>query len=145
MDDAGRQAFDGWFDSLQGRWVSVVLAGRIIGGRYGESPQTPRAYSYAAGTLRIEFATTELLTVERPSDVQQRGDGSLIIPQADSATFGWHYYGRPQTPENWCEMRYRREGDKYCFEQSGPIGDQWHDLTLGSPLVELEVGSAGVE
>ena len=95
-----------WFASHKGQCVDVVVAGRVFGGRYGESPQLVRQYELTDMGVIIRFETTEVLTVVNPSMFTLGDHGHLIVPRADEVVFGWHYYGRPQSPENWCEERY---------------------------------------
>jgi hypothetical protein len=97
---------DNWISKKRGESVSIVLAGRIFGGRYGESPQEPKGYEYGNNTLTIRFGTTELLELVEPESVSIGPHHELAIPRAKSAVWCWHYYGRDQTPENWCTESY---------------------------------------
>lgn len=131
---------DAWLKSARGHAFDLVIAGRIFGGRAGESPQRPEAYIVTAEGLVLQFggATvvpfteldgrrhplrqggTERLTLARPSGLSVDAGGSLQIARAAEARFGWHYYGRPQLPENWCEDRYRLQGDEVERTVTGP-------------------------
>jgi hypothetical protein len=83
--------------------------------------QSPREFDFDGRTLRVWFATTELLTVAEPSDFVLGEYGQLIVPRAEAATFGWHYYGRPKTPETWCEVVYQLSQDWVLMWRSGPL------------------------
>jgi len=110
-----------WLSSNRHRFVDVIIGGRVFGGRYGESPQQPRKGEIRGDTLTIRFATTERLIVIGSSEPLIGQDSELIIPSAVSATFGWHYYGRPQTIENWCEEVYVLRGHSVEFSRIGPL------------------------
>jgi len=113
---------DNWVSQKSGEWVSIVLAGRIFGGRHGESPQEPKEYQYSNRILTIQFGTTESLVVVEPEGVWIDANNELIIPQAKSTMWGWHYYGRKQTPENWCTESYVFNKDNLVqLTVTGPI------------------------
>ena len=57
----------------------------------------------------------------RPDSLIAESDGSLRISRAEEVIFGWHYYGQPQIEENWCEDRYRLDGDHVTHVVIGPI------------------------
>lgn len=67
----------------------------------------------------IRFATTERLVITDPSQARIGEYGELIIPNALDVRFGWHYYGEPQSPENWCEIIYRRDGSQVTYISTG--------------------------
>ena len=129
MDATYRHVFDEWFSRYRGRWITLVLVGEIFGGRYGESPQTPRSFSVDKDSVRIGFDTTELLTIVRPSGVLMVG-GSLKVHRADRVTFGWHYYGREHLNENWCQKDYRLDGNIIQFEGTGPLLPTSYSLSV---------------
>jgi hypothetical protein len=138
MNVSNTKVLAAWFGKSRGAYLDVILAGRVFGGRHGESPQQPRDYAYEGQTLRVWFAGTELLTVAEPTDFVLGKDGQLIVPRARTATFGWHYYGRPQTPENWCEEVYELSGDKVLMKRTGPLLPTEEEFPLqGERLVEL--------
>lgn len=110
-----------WLRLNLDHYRDIVLCGRVFGGRHGESPQLPRRYSCDKDVLRLYFATTEVLTVVSFASPFIHADGSLVIPDAHSVTFGWHYYGREQTPGNWCEVTYTRRSGTVHVVMSGPI------------------------
>lgn len=131
---------DAWLASARGRSFDVVLAGKIFGGRPGEAPQWPEAYERVADGLALQFGGgrdvlmterdgsrhplrqggTERLVVIRPAGISAGPDGSLAVARAEEARFGWHYYGRAQTEENWCEHRYRLREREVEREVTGP-------------------------
>ena len=110
-----------WFKKQRGEPISVVIAGRIFGGRHGESPQIPQQVEFRKSQLIINFATTEVLTVANPSDFILGKYDQLIIPWATRATFGWHYYGLEQTPENWGEELYELEDGIVRYTCTGSL------------------------
>ena len=132
---------DSWQHASRGHTFDVVIAGRIFGGRSGEAPQRPESYQitpdglrlFFGGGIEVPFAQadgtrmmlrqggTERLVVLRPDSLITESDGSLQLGRAEEVIFGWHYYGRPQTEENWCEDRYRLEGDLVTHAVIGPI------------------------
>lgn len=107
------------------RPVDLSFFGYWFAGRPGESPQTPRSCRGEGNTLVIEFAPTERLTIIEPDGTrigEEESDGAtLIIPTARQATFGWHYYGRERTPENWCEETYIDRGVMLEIVRTGPL------------------------
>jgi len=132
---------DSWLDRSRGQTFDVVIAGRIFGGRSGEAPQQPNSYQITPDGLQIFFASgvevqfvqpdgtrmtlrqggTERLIILRPDSLIAESDGSLQIGRAEEVIFGWHYYGRPQIEENWCEDRYRLECGLVMHVVIGPI------------------------
>lgn len=110
-----------WFSRHRGRPLDVSIAGRIFGGRPGESWQTPRSWSLQHSTLKIQFATTETLIVREPSAIRIGERDELIVPCAAEARFGWHYYGRPRTPDNWCEEVYKLTDSIVDLTRTGPL------------------------
>ena len=127
-----------WLSSNQGKYVDVIIAGRVIGGRLQESPQTPRELVVGDDSFTLRFATTEILVVRNPSGFVLGEYGQLIVPDADEARFGWHYYGRPQVPENWCQEIYRRRGKKVELVREGSLhpGEEGFQYS-GEKFVEL--------
>ena len=127
-----------WFADHRKRYLDVIIAGRIFGGRHGESMQCPTGYDCDETVLAIRFATTERLIVDHPSDVQRGEFGQLIIPHATKAVFGWHYYGREQTPENWCEETYESHDNGMQLTRTGPLMPGVEQIQCsGEPFVEL--------
>jgi len=109
-----------WFGKKYGQYVEIVLAGRVFGGRVGESPQRVRAFQWIDDILVVRFKTTERLVITGIADVNI-GDCDALVISAEDARFGWHYYGRPQSPENWCEEIYRRHNKTVRFARLGPL------------------------
>ena len=138
MDDAGLQLIEEWFAEHRGKSATLILAGRIFGGRYGESPQTPQSYHFESDTLQITFDATELLTIRRPKDAKLGRGGSLLLSRAEFVSFGWHSYGRPQTAENWCQERYELDGNVIHFERAGPLLPTSEDIA-GSRVTMVEL------
>jgi hypothetical protein len=114
-------ALEDWFAEHRDQHLDVIIAGRIFGGRHGESMQRPREFEFDGTTLQIRFATTEKLTVENALDIQLGEYGQLIIPRASRVVFGWHYYGREQTPDNWCEEIYKSNNGLVQLTRTGPL------------------------
>ena len=110
-----------WFSSNQGKYVDVIIAGRAFGGRLQESPQTPCELAVGEDSFTLRFAATETLEVKNPSGFVLGEYGQLIVPDADEARFGWHYYGRPQVPESWCQEIYKRRGSKVELVRQGSL------------------------
>jgi hypothetical protein len=142
---------DEWLANARGHSFDLVIAGRIFGGRPGESPQWPETYTLTTDGLVLHFGGgmvlpftepdgsrhplrqggTERLTLIQPSGLRQGTEGALAILRVAEVGFGWHYYGRPQTDENWCENWYRLQDDAVERSVTGPIRD-----TLRQPLPE---------
>ena len=94
-----------WF-KLKPEFVDIVMAGRIFGGRYGESTQQPESFFCGANFLRINFEPYEILTIFNPGEVSLDQDMDLVIDTASEVRFGWYYYGRDPISKNWCEDIY---------------------------------------
>jgi hypothetical protein len=45
----------------------------------------------------------------------------VSIHDAERSVVGWHAYGCPPTPENWCEAHYTRDGRFVLHTAIGPI------------------------
>ncbi len=99
-----------WRKQSSGRYFDVEIAGRIFGGRHGEAMQRPTTFQLVGRMLLIRFDGSERLALTRPSRVRIGRAGDLVIGGADDVRFGWHDYGRPRRPENWCEEIYLRPG-----------------------------------
>jgi hypothetical protein len=112
---------DRWFQKKREMWVDIVIAGRIFGGRHGESPQEPKTYELTSQGLLLRFSTTETLVVVGPESVMIGNCGELIVPSARKAVWGWHYYGREQAPENWCTESYLLDNGIVTLSVTGPI------------------------
>jgi hypothetical protein len=127
-----------WLESHRDTWVDVEIAGRVFGGRHGESPQRPTGVQVSSDAVVITFGTTERLTVQRPTSIDIRGDSELVIQDGESATWEWHYYGRPQVPENRSRKVYTRRGGEVMVSSQGPMATPLEKWRLGrSPLVRL--------
>ncbi|MHC4404094.1 MAG: hypothetical protein ACYTG0_30940 [Planctomycetota bacterium] len=128
-----------WFADQRDQHLDVTIAGRIFGGRHGESMQQPRAYDFDGSVLQIRFAITEQLTVDNPSGFQRGEYGQLIIPHATRAVFRWHSYGRDQAPENWCEEIYESTDDRIQLTRTGPLmpGEEEEFQYSGGRFIEL--------
>ena len=110
-----------WCEVNKDNYIDVIIAGRVFGGRHGESPQLPRAFSYKDDILKVKFSTTGHLTVINPTNFILGQYSQLLIPVASKAVWGWHYYGRPKTEENWCEEIYNLHGKTIEFQRSGAL------------------------
>jgi hypothetical protein len=119
-----------WLKQSAARYFDIEIAGRTFGGRHGEAMQRPRAFQLLGSVLLIRFAGTERLVVTRPSGLRIGADGDLVIRRADDVRFGWHYYGPPRVPENWCEEIYRRRGRRIEFARLGPLQPRAETFTL---------------
>ncbi|MES4793329.1 MAG: hypothetical protein C4321_10435, partial [Chloroflexota bacterium] len=75
-----------------------------------------------SSTVRI--GGPERLTVGRPADVFVTVTGELVVTDAERVEFGWHYYGRLQTDQNWCDLVYQRREGQVEFDVTGPIRDR---------------------
>ncbi len=127
-----------WFERHRGKYLDVIIAGRTFGGRHGESPQAPRECEFENGELLIQFSTTERLTVFAPSDFMLGKYDQLIVPCAARAVFGWHYYGRDATPENWCEEAYELDNGTVRLTRTGPLNPGTESFEYGDDrFVEL--------
>jgi len=127
-----------WFTDRRNEYCDLIVAGRIFGGRHGESMQKPTGYDFDGTVLVINFATTERLTVHRPSRFERGEHGQLVVPRGTKAVFGWHYYGREQTPENWCEEIYEPVYDRIQLTRTGPLMPGTEDFVYdGNRFVEL--------
>jgi hypothetical protein len=132
----------GWFERHGSHAVDVVLAGRVFGGRHGESRKQALRYEVRANSMTVRFDQREFLKVDEPSEIVLGKFGQLLIPRAKSATFGWYYYGRPQATSTWCELVYHTKADAVIvMKRLGPIGPE--EATeeeiplLDQPFVEL--------
>jgi hypothetical protein len=99
----------------------LVIAGRTFGGRAGESPQRLSSASIEDDTLVVRFAPTEVLTVVRPARLEIGRRGGLTVRDAAEVSFGWHFYGRPQIPKNWCVQTCRFADATVLCTLTGPI------------------------
>jgi|SRR5579871_1754493 len=124
--DLAIEQWRAWLSGAPFDQVDVEIAGQIFGGRPGEAPQRPRSHEWEGDTLRMAFNTTESLVVRGPSGIELGSIGGvadggvLIIPEAREVRWGWHYYGRPETPENWCVLTYRFADGQVTKEVTGP-------------------------
>lgn len=135
MKDLG--PLESWFAVNRGWPCDLNFGGRIFGGRYGESRQVPRSYTWRKGALCIRFSTTEKLKVEDPAGLSIcRGD--LVISDAALVSWSWHYYGRPQIPHNLCIETYRRDGDMVRMTRSGPLSKSESWALAAEPLVAIQ-------
>lgn len=119
MED--KDLLDRWLSATRNSALSVIIAGRVFGGRYGEAPQQPRLLCVEGANLTICFNTTERLVVTDPSGIRLGEYQQLIVRDASQVTWGWHYYGRSETPENWCEERFKIRDQIIEFERTGPL------------------------
>jgi glyoxylate carboligase len=102
---AAEKTLKQWF-KLKPQFVDIIMAGRIFGGRYGESTQQPESFLCGDKFLRINFEPYEVLTVFKPGEVSLNQDMDLVIDIASEVRFGWYYYGRDPISKNWCEDIY---------------------------------------
>jgi len=128
-----------WVSARAGAYADVVIADRVFGGRYGESPQRISSASWFDTDLRIEFDPSEVLTITGAENFHIQAE-ELIVPKANQVVFGWHYYGGPRTQENWCELRYVFSGGKVSITTVGPTPGFDGFFTVASVAVRLVVG-----
>jgi hypothetical protein len=129
---------DRWLGTKQDSYIDLIIADRVFGGRLGESPQRPTAFQMVGPVLAIRFDSTERLTVAHPSGARVGSSGELIIPDALDVRFGWHYYGRPQIPANWCEEIYWRDANRVELVRTGPLHPETQVFRYkGSEFVKL--------
>ena len=119
-----------WYEKNKDKYVNIEMAGRIFGGSIDESPQKPREYFLTEDEFKLHFATTEVLTIINPSSFEIGSYQELIIPRADKVSFGWHYYGRSQTPENWCIETFELIEDMVQYTRSGPLNPMISSFTF---------------
>lgn len=117
---SGRNILEKWFGEKKDNYVDIIIAGRVFGGRLGESRQRPRSFQWIGDVLLICFETTERLVIAGIRDVTI-GDYNALVISAEDARFGWHYYGKPQSPENWCEEIYRKKGNIVVLVRLGAL------------------------
>lgn len=117
-----KASFVKWFEIHKGKYINIEIAGEIFGGRYGESPQLVCNYDIKSTEYKIYFDPTEVLTITAPSSFLIGSNNELIVDKALLVSFGWHYYGRSRTPENWCTVTYDlREDGLVVYNLSGPM------------------------
>lgn len=83
--------------------------------------QRPVAFQLMGPILVIRFDGTERFTVSDPQDIRLDEWGGLQISRASEVRYGHHYYGRPQTPENWIETIFRHHMDHVEIITTGPL------------------------
>jgi len=108
-----------WVARQGQRWLDLWLMGLVFGGRPGESPLVITNCEIDGARVHLTFDHDERLTVVGASGFLT-ADGGLTIPRADEVRFGWYYYGRPQSAENWSETRYVRDGERVSITTTGP-------------------------
>jgi hypothetical protein len=106
-----------WFELNLGKTFDVVLAGRVFGGRYGESLQKLQDATLEGEMLRLRFNTTELMTILEPRSIIFEANG-LSIGRAKMVEFGWHAYGTEEKPQNWRTIRYQDNGTQASIERT---------------------------
>jgi len=127
-----------WFEHAKGDYFNLYFAGLVFGGRPGESPQKVMSIQLTDPVLVVRFGSTERLTVTDPKGVKIVAANSLIIAEASDARFGWHYYGKPQLPENWCELIYRRQNSSVQVICLGPLSSGTEEFSYdGKAFVEI--------
>jgi|GEM_PF-5543243 len=131
-----------WFSNRSKRPINLRFSGCWFAGRPEEAPQNPISFSVGQDKLIINFEPTERLTIIEPEGIKivddTQNDFSLIIPVAERAVFGWHYYGRPQTAENWCEEAYFDKGQAIEMVRTGKLLPETKQLAkTASNFVEL--------
>jgi hypothetical protein len=108
-----------WFSAHEAQRFDLVIAGQVFGGRHGEAPQCLQSALLTPNGLRVQFDSTEVLSITTPAGILLEPQ-ALSVRSADEVVFGWHCYGREQTPENWCELRYTFSGNRVRVQSSGP-------------------------
>ena len=131
----GNKKIEKWLSGNRNKQFNIVVGGHIFGGRYGESPQTPKSFEITDEGLSINFNTTEKLTIKKPRIIIAFFSNIYIL-SANEVIFGWHCYGREQIPENWCEEAYTRRYLTINVTRKGPITEalpekeNWKQKTL---------------
>jgi hypothetical protein len=131
-----------WLALNIGRSFDVVLAGNVLGGRYGESPQKLKQATLEVETLRINFNTTELMIVVNPSGVSFEKNG-LLVKNAAEVVFSWHSYGTEANAENWRAIHCRADGSHVCIERLNSTRTEY-EFAVPTPeyLVQLVCSDA---
>ncbi len=110
-----------WLDQAKESRHDIIICGQFIGGRHGESMQRPVATQLLGPILVVRFDGTERLVITDPSGIRLGDFQELIISSANDARYGWHYYGRPQSPENWIEKIYRKRNNEIQLIRTGNL------------------------
>jgi hypothetical protein len=126
--EINKDSFFDWIKLTEKKWLSIIVAGQIFGGRPGEAPQTPKGFQIISDTLLITFNTTERLWVKNPVGIEIN-TGKLTIKSAKIIRWGWHYYGRPQTDLNWCEEVFIVNKDEITKTDLAPLDGQLETQT----------------
>ncbi len=123
--DKSKRTFLNWYENHKGLYVDIEIAGEIFGGRHGEAPQLVREYEIIEPNVyKILFSTTEILIITNPILFQLGKYNELIVDKATQICIGWHYYGRPQAPENWCNEVYELKDNNFVeFNLYGPMSE----------------------
>jgi hypothetical protein len=115
-----QEIFKSWADKYKHRRMTLIMGGRIFGGRYGETMPKLERHVVEAGRMLLFFDEQETLEVVNPGSValvaelmpgifSQKGlpeDETLVVRLCDRLRFTWYSYGRPPTSENLCEEVY---------------------------------------
>ena len=106
-----------WFELNLGKSFDLVLAGKVFGGRYGESPQKLKGATLEGEKLQLQFNKTETMTILEPRYVSFEENG-LCIERAKIVEFGWHSHGTEEEPQNWRTIRYQDKGAQILIERT---------------------------
>jgi hypothetical protein len=131
-----------WCELNLGKSFDLVLAGRVFGGRYGESLQKLNDVTLDGEKLHLRFNTTEMMTILEPRSISFEANG-LSIERAKKVEFGWHSYGTEEKPQNWQTIRYQESGTQVSIERTSATLVETEKLsTLPKYAIQLVRGDA---
>lgn len=133
--------FEKWIKRNKGELLDIYISGQVLGGKSGEAPQEPKDFEIIDNTILITFHGTERLWIKQPLGISI-DKRKLSVENATEITWGWHYYGRPQTEGNWCERVYTIM-DKKVIRTSktppdGKLSSESIDLQLQTPILIIK-------
>ena len=133
--------FEKWIRHNKGKLLDIYISGQVFGGRPGEAPQEPKGFEIIDSTLLINFHGTEKLWIKQPLGISI-DKRKLRVENATEITWGWHYYGRPQTEGNWCERVYTIMDNNIDrtskVPTDGKLPSERVDLQLQTPILIIK-------
>ncbi len=131
-----------WCKLNVGKSFDLVLAGRVFGGRYGESLQKLKDATLEDEKLQLRFNTSEILIILEAENISFEESG-LSIGKAKNVEFGWHSYGTEEKQQNWRTIRYEDDGTKVLIERTSDTLVEAEELSsLPKYAVQLVRGDA---